>query len=89
MQICEECGGLEEEEKANLLFKCCAILLQRHEGGVQGLAIAQLTAMWLAGYFGPEGLREELLQYHISGVRKMIPEYESMILQVIKERGSH
>ena len=46
---------------------------------IQGAALADLTAIWLAGHVHPgdpemtAGLRESLLELHITAIRKLIP----------------
>lgn len=63
-------------------------LLHGHHPDVQGAVLADLLAMWLAGHFVERGgaqqterYREELLQFHIEAVRKLIPANEAMILR--------
>jgi hypothetical protein len=53
---------------------------------VQGAALADLLATWLAGHFadGPATttrLRETLLKEHIAMVRRLIPENERELLR--------
>jgi len=51
---------------------------------IQGAALADLLATWLAGYVaGDEGktddLRERLLQHHLRTVRRLLPVNHAMI----------
>lgn len=46
-------------------------LWQGYDPGVQGAALAQALAIWLAAH--PEIAREALLQDHIASVNRMVP----------------
>lgn len=56
-------------------------LLAGHPPEIQGAALADLTAIWLAGHIydgdaeATAGLRESLLEYHMAAVRALIPIY--------------
>jgi len=45
-------------------------LLAGHDPGIQGMVIADLLALWLAGH--PSELRESLLTMHIGNVRELV-----------------
>lgn len=64
-------------------------LLAGYPPEVQGAALADLLATWLAGHQGPdaEQLREELLAQHIEAVRQLVPVNEKMILDQMKGRA--
>jgi hypothetical protein len=60
-------------------------LLAGEPPSIQGAAIADLLAIWLAGHFAGgaaenAALRDELLTAHIAVVRALIPENEAEIL---------
>lgn len=46
-------------------------LLAGHHPAIQGAALADLLAIWLAGH--PAAFREDLLTMHITKVRELIP----------------
>jgi hypothetical protein len=47
---------------------------------IQGAILADLLAIWLAGHFGSNGMREQLLNDHIRTVWQLIPCNEREIL---------
>jgi hypothetical protein len=49
---------------------------------IQGAVLADLLAIWLAGFQGPdaEAVRDELLDAHVHLVRKLIPVNEKIAL---------
>ena len=52
-------------------------MLKGREPGVQGAAIADLAAIWLAHW--PPAAREELLQMHVGKIRELIEVNEKII----------
>lgn len=50
-----------------------ASILAGHPPQVQGATLADLLAMWLAGFLTDDATRDELLTAHIELVRKLIP----------------
>ena len=59
---------------------------------VQGAALADLLSIWLAGHLAAtpaatERWRAELLEHHLSVVRRLIPENERAILRRVAERA--
>jgi hypothetical protein len=72
-------------------------LLAGKSASVQGAALADLLAMWLAGHISrgdPEGaetkrIREEMLELHLAAVRALIPvNYKMVIEPQLKRRRS-
>jgi hypothetical protein len=63
------------------LFQRICPLLAGHSPEVQGAALADLLALFLAGYQGPGAaeVREELLALHVETVRGLIPANEAML----------
>jgi hypothetical protein len=68
------------------LCRKIAPLLADNDPAVQSGALADLTAMWIAGFFvadnvaATEQLRQTLLREHIKLVRHLIPINEQMLL---------
>jgi hypothetical protein len=61
-------------------------ILAGHPPALQGAALADLLAIWLAGHFAGDdaantAVREELLAVHIAMVRKLIPVNERELLR--------
>jgi hypothetical protein len=54
---------------AKVVDRVCPILAGHHPG-IQGAALADLLAIWLAGH--PPEVREGLLTFHIAQVRQLI-----------------
>lgn len=52
-------------------------MLKGRDPGVQGATIADLAAIWLAGW--PPAAREELLQMHVQKIRELIEVNEKLI----------
>jgi hypothetical protein len=67
----------------------CGKVLHGHDPMLQGAALADLLAMWLAGHVGPgaEQLRHTLLFEHIRTVRSLVPVNEAMIMERLKPAG--
>jgi hypothetical protein len=57
--------------EAERIVDQCRTLFAGHEAGIQGAALADLLATWLAGH--PPPMREKLLELHVEGVRALIP----------------
>lgn len=59
-------------------------------GPTQGLVLAELLSMWLAGHVSTdkartEELHEEILELHIDTVRQMLPYQQAVILTSLAE----
>lgn len=52
-------------------------MLKGRDPGIQGAVLADLTAIWLAGW--PPAAREELLDMHVQKIRELIPVNEKII----------
>lgn len=87
--------ALEEEEArlaARLVAEICPVMAA-HPPEVQGYALADLLAIWLAGHIVPDNpgatakLRGELMRMHIGMVRTLIPVNEGMIAARLKTEG--
>lgn len=63
----------------------CAECLHGRDPEIQGAALADLVSMWVAGHFGPEGFREQLIEEHVDTVRRLLPINEKIILEQTKE----
>jgi hypothetical protein len=68
-------------------------LLAGKEPAIQGAALADLLATWLAGHFADtpaatSQLRAQLLKEHITVVRELIPENERELLAHHRKRAS-
>lgn len=64
----------EASRDAHEAARLCALiapLLAGRGPGVQGAALADLLAMWIAGH-NPDA-REELLKNHVEAVRTLVP----------------
>lgn len=48
-------------------------ILRGHDPRLQGLALAEATALWVAGH-DPE-LREDMIALHLQTVRNMVPHF--------------
>ena len=80
------------DERAVMVDQICAAiapLLRGFPPEVQGAVLAELTAMWLAGHMGGDAVRyrEELLDMHITTIRKLIPQCEQAILALCPPSG--
>lgn len=53
------------------------LMLKGHDPGMQGAVLADLAAIWFAGW--PPAAREELLQMHMQKIRELIPVNEKVI----------
>jgi len=75
------------------LVRGCSLLFAGEDRTVQGAALADMLARWLAGHvvFGdPKAtavLREEILRIHLETVRKLVPvNYKDIIEPELKRR---
>jgi hypothetical protein len=62
--------------EADAIFEKVRPLFAGHQPDVQGTALAQLTAMWLAGFQGPadvEAFRVEMMDLFVGLVIKFTP----------------
>lgn len=65
----------------------CQPLLAGHGSLVQGAALADLTARWVAGHFDKRGpaatkrLRAELLETQMRTIEELVPDNEKLILE--------
>ena len=77
--------------KVTALVELISGFLHGHEDSVQGAALCDLLAMWLAGHFVANSVedtrlfRERLLDNHIENLWKLVPINERRILQQVKE----
>jgi hypothetical protein len=68
-----------------------APILGGHDPAVQSAALADLTAMWLAGHFVPDNvagtkqLRKELLREHVKLIRDLVPLNEQKLLAGLRK----
>jgi hypothetical protein len=80
-------------DRANKLSRQCQEILEGQGAAAQGLALADLLSLWLAGHIiieelsagadarpQTDQLRELLLQEHIKHVRQLVPASEREIL---------
>jgi hypothetical protein len=81
----------EQADEAIELARVISLLLAGRAQDVQGAALADLLAMWLAGHVirgDPKktaGLREVMLQAHLKAVRALIePNYKGRIEPQLK-----
>lgn len=65
--------SLADTDTIRRLCADIAPILAGHSPMVQGATLADLTAMWLAGFLGDDATRDELLTAHIELVRKLVP----------------
>jgi len=68
------------------LFHKLSGLLKDKPRAVQGAALAQALAMWLAGHRVPEE-REAVLAMHLESVKSMVPICDAMITAALKTKG--
>jgi hypothetical protein len=79
---------MTDEEDYKLTQKIVGQVKQLLTGaprGIQGVVLAELLAIWLAGHFGDETLRDELIKMHVAQVREFIPIIEPEILASISQ----
>jgi hypothetical protein len=68
-----------------------APLLGGNDPAVQSAALADLTAMWIAGHFvhnnvaGTKELRQALLREHVKLIRQLIPLNEQKLLAGLRK----
>jgi hypothetical protein len=65
--------------ESQAIVEACKPHFAGHDPMVQGAALADMTAMWLAGHMGPKAFREVLLNDLIDTIRKLIPVNEKII----------
>jgi hypothetical protein len=83
-----------DAKAAMALVKAARPLFAGKPSEVQGAALADLLAMWLAGHLDQSGdpeetdrIRETALELHLAAVRALIPvNYASLIEPQLKER---
>jgi hypothetical protein len=66
-------------EAAHNIMRQMAPLLYGAGPYVQGVALGQALARWLAGH--PDHLREQVLTAHVNFVRSLVPEVEREIFE--------
>jgi hypothetical protein len=83
----------DEAIESEALARAIMPLLAGKDAGVQGAALADLLAMWLAGHFflgdpeRSERIREQMLAAHLETVRKLIQiNYKMRIEPQLKAR---
>ena len=88
-------GKNTEAEAVENLVKAIVPLLRGKSVQVQGAALADLLAIWLAGHVDhddPEGqnsdrVREEMLELHLKAVRALIPiNYQQYVAPQLKPK---
>lgn len=67
----------EAAHEVERIVEQCRHELAGHPPEIQGAALADLLAIWLAGH--PPPMREELLRVHIDMMCQLIPVNEEMI----------
>jgi hypothetical protein len=65
------CGADNAVDQAEMLADQCRALFAGLDPGLQGPALAELLATWIAGH-RPE-VRERIFVIHLEGVRALIP----------------
>lgn len=68
--------------EAELIVRQVKPLLGGRDPGVQGAALVELLAMWIAGH--PPQVRAAILATHVETVAKLVPNME---LQMFGKRG--
>jgi hypothetical protein len=68
----------EDVKKAGQITRQISAILADNKPEVQGAALADLLAMWLAGHRQPE-LREAMLANHLFMVRALVPVNEEIL----------
>jgi hypothetical protein len=69
----------EQADRVTALVEMIKPFLAGEAAAVQGAALADLLSIWLAGHIVPGDpaatklMHDELLQFHINGVRELIP----------------
>ena len=65
-------------------------LLKGFPPEIQGAALCDLTAIWLAGYVGPDraALRKELYDHHFERLWELVAVNEQLLMERIKPEGS-
>jgi hypothetical protein len=83
---------LPDPREAGVLVDLIGPILHGQNPVIQGAALADLFAMWIAGHFDTEGhtaeLREQIIADWMHTVRRLIPVNERMILER-NRRDSH
>jgi hypothetical protein len=60
-----------EEREREAIVAAIKPLLAGHDLGIQGAALAELLALFVAGH--PPALRDEILGMHVSSARELVP----------------
>ena len=83
----------DQAREAQALEKQLSRLLMGKDPGVQGAALANLLALWLAGHVvqgdpqATQALREAMLEVHLSAVWQLVPiNYEAFIEPKLRRR---
>jgi hypothetical protein len=85
---------MDSSAAAKLSQKLCAKiapLLAGNDPAVQSAALADLSAMWIAGHFVPNSvsgtkeLRKELLREHVKLIRQLVPLNEQKLLAGLRK----
>jgi hypothetical protein len=80
-------GKTTEAEEVEALVEAVRPLFAGKRPEIQGAALADLLAMWLAGHVDPndrpvtEAKREELIEIHLAMVRLLIPINYAMLIE--------
>jgi hypothetical protein len=60
-----------EEREREAIVAAIKPLLAGHDPGIQGAALAELLALFVAGH--PPALRDEILGMHVNAARELVP----------------
>lgn len=77
-----------KSEEASELARAARIHFTGHSPDVQGAALAELLALWLAGHRVPVSIRLALLHMHVEYVVDLIPIMEREIELMLNKTGT-
>jgi hypothetical protein len=74
-------------ERTDAIVAACSGAFAGEHPSVQGLALAELVATWLAGHQLPPEGHEDLLALHLDTVRKCLPIAQARIDDLLRKMG--
>jgi hypothetical protein len=75
------------EARTDAIVAACKPALAGEHPMIQGFALADLVAIWLAGHQMPAEGHEELLALHVETVRKCLPIAQRRIDDLLRKIG--
>jgi hypothetical protein len=75
------------EARADAIIAACNAVFAGQHPSVQGLALAEMLATWIAGHQLPEAVHEVLLAFHTEKVRSLLPLARERVDGILRRMG--